>query len=53
MASGFPDRAREAFEEHKKLITLIEEKARPEIIERFARSHIETAVERFFKNRAG
>lgn len=63
MASGFPARAREAFEQHEKLITLIEEKARPEIIERYARSHIETAVrywtisqplvERFFQNRSG
>jgi DNA-binding GntR family transcriptional regulator len=53
MASWFPDRARQAFEEHKKLIRLIEEKARPEIIERFARSHIESTFERFFENRSG
>jgi DNA-binding GntR family transcriptional regulator len=52
MASGFPDRAREAFQEHEKLITLIKEKARPETIERSARSHIERTFERFFRNRS-
>jgi DNA-binding GntR family transcriptional regulator len=52
MASGFPDRAREAYQEHEKLITLIKEKARPETIERFARSHIERTFERFFRNRS-
>jgi DNA-binding GntR family transcriptional regulator len=49
--SRVPERAIEAIQEHKKLLRLIEEKARPDTIERFARSHVEKTFQRFFTMR--
>jgi hypothetical protein len=49
--SRVPERAIEAVQEHKKLLRLIEEKARPDTIERFARSHVERTFEGFLIKR--
>jgi DNA-binding GntR family transcriptional regulator len=47
----FPERARDAIQEHRKLIRLIEDKAPAEIIERYARLHVSKSIDLFQKHR--